>query len=293
MGQTITGSISANAKMYSMEYIEGFERRGSLLRQTVTTETMKRGNQFVFVVEDSGNATATTRGLDGNIVPRSMNNNQVTLTLTEWNDLPRMTGFNIFGHQAGAQQRMAMYNTSYKVIARTVENEIITALATATTGPSGTAVDDALGLVTQGLVNLGNNFVPIDDGQVYLACTTGFISALQRTKEFSHAEYVSMKKWDDGVASDKMMWKWNGINLFIQNGLSGVGTSSATCFLYHKSAIGHAIDNENFSAFVGYDEEQDYSWVRCSAFSAAGLLQNTGVQKLLFNDASSGTLVTL
>jgi hypothetical protein len=293
MGQTITGSTSANAKLYSMEYIEGFERGASLLRQTVTTEIMQRGSQFVFVVEDSGNATATTRGLDGNIVPRSMNNNQVTLSLTEWHDLPRMSGFNIFGHQASAMQRAAMFKTSYKVISRTVENEILTALGTATTGPSGTAIDSALDLVTQGLVNLGNNFVTCDDGDVYVACTPGFLASLQRTKEFSNAEYVSMKKWDDGVSSTKKMYQWNGMNFFIQNGLSGVGTSSATCFMYHKTAIGHAINKENFEVEMDYNKEQNYSWVRASAFSGAALLQNTGVQKLLFNDASAGALVTI
>lgn len=294
MGQTITGSISALSTMYGMELIEGFERKGSLLRTTVFTEAMRSGNQFVFNVEDSGNATAVTRGFDSNYPSRSMNNNQVTLTLTEWADIPTKTGFNIFANPASdGAQRQSMYNSAYNVIARTVENEIITALGLATTGPSAVPSDDALGLITQGLVNLGNNFVPTDDGQVYVACTHGFLSALQRTKEFSHSEYVPMMQWDNGVGSMKKMYQWNGLNIFLQNGLSGVGTTNATCFMYHKNAIGHAIDNDSFSTFVGYDGKQDQSYIRCSAFSGAALLQNTGVQKLLFNDTSAGSLATI
>ncbi|TIP69631.1 MAG: hypothetical protein E5X58_47675, partial [Mesorhizobium sp.] len=57
----------------------------------------------------------------------------------------------------------------------------------------------------------------------------------------------------------------------------GVGTSAEKCFLYHRSAIGHAADTENLESLVGYDEEQGYSWARASAFMGSKLLQNSGV----------------
>ncbi len=59
--------------------------------------------------------------------------------------------------------------------------------------------------------------------------------------------------------------------------LPGKGTSSEKNFLYHKSAIGHALDTAGMQSPVGVDQEQDYSWARASAFMGAKLLQNTGV----------------
>jgi hypothetical protein len=59
--------------------------------------------------------------------------------------------------------------------------------------------------------------------------------------------------------------------------LTGKGTSSEQSYMYHQSAIGHAIDTGGMQSVVGYEEEQDYSYARCSAFMGATLLQNAGV----------------
>lgn len=291
MGQTITGTIHDKMTAYRSEAIMGFERKGGNLANSVTTETMKKGSSLVFVVKDSGSATAVTRGFDGNIVPRAMNNNQVTLDLSEWHDLPRMTGFNVFTSQ-DENVRFAMYDTAYNVIARRRDDQIVTALNTATQGPTNTAVSDAFGLLMNGLELLGRSNVPTDDGNVYAAVSHSFMNNLQKVKEFSNAEYVSQKTFDDGVQSPNKMWRWNGINIIVFNNLPGVGTSEERCFIYHKNAIGHAIDNESFDISVGYNDEQAYSYVRASANMGAKLLQNTGVKilKHIGNTVAAATM---
>jgi hypothetical protein len=105
--------------MYRDEYVAGFERGGSRLRMNVTTEYMKQGNAVVFLVADSGSATAVTRGSDGLYPARVNNNNQTTLTLADATDLPRMNGFDIFRSQGA--QREIMYKTSQDVISRSVD----------------------------------------------------------------------------------------------------------------------------------------------------------------------------
>ncbi len=290
MTQTITGAINAPLVQYSNEFIKGYERGDSALRSTVTTKTQKQGSSHVFLVTDSGGAQAQTRGLDANLIGRSMNQNQVTLTMTEWHDLPKKTGFNIFESQY--QGREDMYTTAYEVINRKVEDQIMSALDSATTGPTATPTTDAIKLLTDGLTIMAQNNVPTDDGEVYAAVSHAFLQACLESDVFSNADYVSMRKWDDGVRSSKMMYKWNGINIFNNTGVPGHATASETCFLYHKSSIGHAIDNETFKTAIGYNEENDYSFIRCSAFSGAKLLQNAGVQKLKFvgNTASAVTV---
>ena len=72
---------SAFQRMYRQEFIAGFEKRQSLVRNTVITEAEVNGNEAVFLVADSGGAEAVTRGINGDIPTRPDNLNQYTATL--------------------------------------------------------------------------------------------------------------------------------------------------------------------------------------------------------------------
>ncbi|HEX9660270.1 MAG TPA: phage capsid protein, partial [Rhodothermales bacterium] len=49
------------------------------------------------------------------------------------------------------------------------------------------------------------------------------------------------------------------------------------CFMYHKSAIGHAYNSSDMDVDMGYDGRQQISWARCSIFMGTQILQNSGV----------------
>jgi hypothetical protein len=72
-------------------------------------------------------------------------------------------------------------------------------------------------------------------------------------------------------------YRWLGVEWCVHPNVSGLATASERCFMYHKSAIGHAFDKDRLQTPVGYNEEQDYSWARTSGFFGSVLLQNTGV----------------
>lgn len=291
MAQTITGTRNANMTMYRDEYIAGFERGGSLLRNCVTTEYMQKGNSVVFLVADSGNATAVTRGSDGLYPARSNNNNQVTLQLIDQTDLTRMNDFDIFSSQG--PQREIMFKTSQDVIARSVDDQIITALDAGTLGANTTADTDALGNFYKGLTILGNNNAGVKaPGDVTALVSQGFYANLLKTKEFATKEYVDVAKLVNGIPTPIKMEQFMGVNIIVHTGLSGNGTSSEKCFMFHKGALGHAIDKNTFNPEMDFNREQNYSWVRCSAYMAAKLLQNTGVVQIL-HDASSYAPVTV
>ena len=91
---------------YRDEFISGFEQRQSLVRQTVTTEAEVKGNSAVFLVADSGAATAVTRGVNGLIPARADNLTQNSATLAEWHDLVRRTGFNLYASQSDGRRIM-------------------------------------------------------------------------------------------------------------------------------------------------------------------------------------------
>jgi len=270
---------SAFQTQYRDEFIAGFEQSASLVRQTVTTEVEIKGNQAVFLVADSGAAEAVTRGLNGLIPARADNNTQNTATLVEWHDKVRKTGFNIFASQGN--QRALMQKTTMAVINRKIDSDLITELNTATQDTGATALTASLNMVMHGLTILGNNSVPLD-GNISALITPAFHAYLMQTKEFASADYVNDKPFE----GRPVMYRWAGINFIVHPNLPGKGTSAEKCFLYHKDAIGHAVNTGGVSTAVGYDEEDDYSFCRASIFMGAKLLQNSGV--VVFNHDGSG-----
>lgn len=263
---------------YRQEFIAGFEARQSLLRMSVTTEAVIKGSQAVFLIADSGGATAVTRGVNGLIPARSDNLTQVTATLEEWDDLVHRTRFNIFASQGDG--RRIMQETTMAVINRKIDSLIITQLNTGSIG-TGAVATASLALVTKAKTILGNSSVP-HDGQLTGLITPAFEAYLtQNVPQFSSADYVTARPIATGETawSDQpKMYSWLGVNWIVHPNLPGKGTNAEKCFLYHRSAIGHAMDvGDALDVVVGYEEEQDYSFARCTGFMGAKLLQNSGV----------------
>lgn len=261
---------------YRQEFIAGFEQRQSLLRQSVTREAVIKGNTATFLVADSGSATAVTRGTNGLIPARADNLTQTSATLAEWHDLVRKTDFNVFASQGN--QRDIMQQTSMGVVNRKIDNDILTTLNTGTldTGTTGTAT---LQMALRAKTILGQNGVPFD-GNVWAVISPGFEAYLLQVKEFSHAEYVTKLPIDTGETAwaDKVgFYRWLGVNWMVHPNVPGVGTSAEKCFMYHSTAIGHAVDSNDLQSLVGYDEEQGYSWARTTINLGSALLQNAGV----------------
>lgn len=265
---------------YRQEFIAGFEQTQSLLRDSVTTEAVIKGNKATFLVADSGGAEAVTRGVNGLIPARADNLSQPEATLVEWHDLVRKTNFNVFASQGN--QREIMQKTTMGVVNRKVDSDIITELNTGTVN-TGTAVTASIGLFTKAQVILQNAGVPWDLNVTALV-TPAFMGYMRQTKEFSSAEYIGTKEgkkpWESGDPSwrDKpIAYVWMDAVWIVHPNLPGKGTNAEKCFLYHKSAIGHAVNKDGIQSPVGYNEEQAYSWARCSVDMGSQLLQNSGV----------------
>lgn len=278
---------SAFQIQYRQEYIAGFEQHQSLLRGSTTNEAVIKGNQATFLVADSGGASAVTRGLNGKIPQRTDNLSQPTATLVEWHDLPARTHFNIFASQGDG--RRIMQETSQAVINRRVDQDVINELANATntTGASGTG---SLAMLIKAQTILLNNKVPFD-GNITALISPAFMGYLQTMPEFTNSLYVDRKALNDPNATwaDKVMsLPYLRMNIIVSPQLTGAGTATELCYMYHKNAIGHAMDVENMQVLSGYMEEQDYYWSRASVFAGAKLLQNAGVVQML-HDGSAFT----
>jgi hypothetical protein len=262
---------------YRNEFVAGFEARSSLLRDLVTTEAHIKGNAAVFLVADSGTAVAVTRGVNGLIPARADNNAQNTCTLSEWHDLVRKTEFNIFASQG--DQRQIMQGTSMGVINRKIDDQIVTELNTGTVAIGSSTTIPNVSIFMNGLVKLQNASVPWDSN-IALVCQPSFLAYLMQAPEFTSAQYVNLRPYagEDGNWRDTpQAFRWMNVLIVAHPNLPGRGTTSEKSFLFHKSAIGQAMNVTGLESTVGYDEEQNYSFARTSVFAGAKLLQNAGI----------------
>ena len=257
--------------LYRQEFVSAFEVRQSWLRSCTTTATSMNGNQAVFLVAGSGSATAVTRGVNGLIPARSDDLTQNTATLAEWHDLVQRTGFNVESSQGDA--RRIMQETSMGVINRKIDADIIAQLDTAT-NDTGSSATGSLALIAKSMAILGNAGVPIEDeNNMFGVITPALHAYLMQVASFTSADYVEVKPF---AGPARRFRRWYGVNWIVHPNLTGVGTSTEKCYIFHRDAIGHAVNRE-MNIKVGYNEEQDYSYARTSVFMGSKLLQNSGV----------------
>jgi hypothetical protein len=273
---------SAPQIQYRQEWVAAFEEKQSWLRQTTVTEAVIKGNQATFLVAGSGGASAVTRGINGLIPARADDLTQSTLTLTEWHDKPRKTRFNVF--QSQGDQRRLMQETSVGVLNRRIDQDVITQLNTATNN-LGAATTMSLGIVARATTTLGENEVSTQDIENMWAVATPAVQGyLLQIPEFSNAQWVDMKYLSGPV---RRTLRWAGFNWIFHPNLTGVGTSSESCYFYHRDAVGSAFDaGEGLNIATGYNEEEDYYYARASSFTGALLLQQSGIVQFL-HDASA------
>jgi len=262
---------------YRQEFIAGFEAHQSLVRDTVTTEAVIKGNTAVFLVADSGSAVAVSRGINGLIPARADNLTQNSCVLSEWHDLVRKTGFNVFASQG--DQRQVMQMTTMGVLNRKIDDQIITELNTGTVTVGGSTTIPNVSLFQNMRVKLSNASVPWDSN-ITLLCQPSFLAYLEQAPEFTNAQYVDIRPYAGQAPSwrDKpMAYRWRNCLIIEHPNLPGKGTTSEKSFMYHRSAIGQAADTAGLQTPVGYDEQNDYSWARASCFMGAKMLLNAGV----------------
>lgn len=267
--------MSAFVTIYREEYVAAFEQDFSLLRATCTTHAQIKGNSAVFLVSGSGGATAVTRGVNGHIPYGDVSNTQNTCTLLEKHGPFAQTGFNIFATQG--DQKAIMQKASRSVLNRDIDQVVIDQLdtATQTTGTSATA---SINMVAKSKAILGNAEVDLtDEESLFAVISPAFEAYLMQTKEFSSADYVDVKTFS---GKTKRMRRWFGVNWMCHPNLTGNGTSTEKCYMYHRNAIGHAANMKEMEVAVGYDDMQAISWTRASLFHGAKLLQNTGIVQM-------------
>jgi len=268
-------AITAPQTQFRQEMVLSFEQDQSLLSTTVTREAVIKGNTATFLIAGTGGATAVTRGVQGLIPARSNDLTQTSATLVEWHDLVQVTNFNIF--QSQGDQRRVMQKGVMNVINRKMDQDILTELSNATQD-AGAAATLSLSKVMHAVAILGNADVPIqEEDNMFGVISPGGYAYLMQTKEFASADYVEVKPFSGPIRTYR---RWAGINWIMHPNLSGAGGAAELCYVYHRNAIGQAVNTGEMDIAIGMNEEQAYSYARCSVFMGSKILQNSGIVKI-------------
>lgn len=272
--------LSVLQTIYAREFVQIFEQKQSILRGTVTTEGDVRGNQYVFIIEGQA-STAVTRGASGNIPYASDNQSSATCSLTEYHHLARKNQFNI--EASSVPQRLSMQRRGVVSINQRTD-QLILAQAATTTNNTGAAAANSLSKMLYACQILDSNYVP-DDGERYGLLSPKAWAFAMKIEQFTSKLYVAEDT--KPFMSQSMWYDWNGVKWTRHPNLPGTGTASCSCFVYHKNALGHALNLGEMQTYIGYRQEQDYSWARVSAYMGAKMLQIPGVVILAHDDTAS------
>ena len=230
----------------------------------------------MFLVAGSGGKVAVTRGSNGQIPFATVDNNQHTATLIERHSPFEMTGFDIFANQ-GDQKRIMM-RASQAVLHRDIDQTIFDVLDTATQ-TTGVAAEASLDMIIKSRTILGNNEVDLtQEDKLFAVISPAFEGYMLQIKEFGSADYVDIKPL---IGPARRFRRWAGVNWMVHPNVTGVGTASESCYMWHCDSVGHAANVAEMMVDAGYERKQQVSWTNASLYHGAVLLQNSGVVRMV------------
>lgn len=269
-------------EMYRDQWVVRFQRGETPLKESVTREEMIEGNQAVFPIQ-SVSSGMVERGVNGLIPSEDVLDTQIRIPLTELHRLEKRTSFNIFtGH---ADTRMAMQNRGALAAAREIDDRIISGLNNTTSVyNNGEAITLTSGLAQDITSSLMEQDVYSMDGVTALWTPKAYTRLRSQVQVVSR-DYVDMKLHASGYFDQAFYW--NGVKHMSHTGLPNMGTATATCFVFAKAAIGHAVNADEVRTAIDYNSEQDYSFARHTIFHGAQVLQNEGILKITHDDTAA------
>lgn len=264
--------------LYSKEWVQAYEQKQSILRGTVSTEGEVKGDTFVFIIEGAADE-AVERGANGNIPYAQDNQSSTSATLKDYHHLVRKNEFNIA--TSSVNQRLSMQRRGVVAANKKTDALLLAQMAT-TTVNTGAAAGNSLSLMLAAVEKLNAAYVP-DDGERYGLLTPRAWGLAMKVNQFSSGDWVSDKPY-----MKTSMWRsWMNVKWTMHPSLPGVTTNSASCFIYHKGSVGHALNGGAMRSEIGRNGEHDYSWARTSTSQGAKLLQTAGVVKMVHDDTTA------
>lgn len=265
------------------EFKMDFDRTQALLRQTVNSNGLVRGDTARFDVVDPADI-ANVRGRDGAIPLSQLGLSQVTATVRENFKKFQIDDFDLF--RANPNTRTAMIKRGVGSINKAVDSLIINELDTTSTQVSGSAATlSTLGAVSQWIATLTNNDVP-RDGRIWAVITPNAELQMLKINEYKSSDFIRLENKPAAQDIVPGYRSWLGVKWLVHTGLTGRGSATCNMYMYHEDAIGHMIDGEPVAHPYYYEPEDRYEcWVRVRHAVRAVLPR--GICRFIHNDQTS------
>lgn len=241
----MSASIStAFIKQYEAEVHIAYQQMGSKLRNMVRSKSGIVGSSTTF--QKAGKGTAGTKTRHGLVPTMEIVHTNVECTLQDWYAGDWVDKLDEY--KTNIDERKILVDAGAYALGRKTDELIIDALDSTTS----TAVGDYSTGLTKGLVlsafeALNAADVP-DDGQRFAIVSPHAWNELLAIDEFASSDFSgAMFPWLKGTESRR----WLNITWMMHTGLPLADTDNRNCYMFHKTAIGHAI---------GADITSDITW---------------------------------
>ncbi len=272
-------SVSINRafiKQYEADVHIAYQRMGAKLRNTVRVKTSTTGAATVF--QKAGTGIAATKTRHGMVPVMNLEHSQVECMLEDyyagdWVDKMDEIKTNV------DERKVLVDAGAYALGRKTDEMIVVAAAATTAVGDYSSGLTKNLLLSAFETLNAAD--VP-DDGQRFGIVGPHQWNELLNIDEFASSDFASDAfPWLKGTESRK----WLGIVWLMHTDLP-TASANRDCFLWHKTAIGHAIGAEVTSDITWHGDRAAW-FVNNMMSQGATLIDPTGLVKIKVNDAAT------
>lgn len=270
-----TSIDQAFIKQFEAEVHLAYQHMGTKLRSTVRSKNNVIGSKTVF--QKVGKGVASTKARHGMVPVMNLDHTPVECTLVDyyagdWVDALDELKTNI-------DERRVVAETGAYALGRKTDELIIDALSTTTTEVGDYSAGITKNLVMNAVETLNSNDVP-DDGQRFAVVGVHQWNELLNIEEFSSADYVGENY---PMLNGSEVRKWMGIIWVMHNDLPLANTDDRDCFIYHKSALGHASGADVVTDITWHGERAAY-FIANYMSQGASIIDGSGIVKIKCDD---------
>lgn len=213
-----------------------YQQKHSKLRNTVRTKNNVKGSTTRFFKSGKGVAVQKTR--HGIVQPMNIDHSYVNATMEDWYAPEYIDKLDELKFEI--DERQVIVDNAAGALARQTDTNLIEQLEQTSETVGDYSAPLNLSLLSQAIQKLNQNEVP-DDGQRFGLLSANAWEHFINLPEVSDTDYVGeMYPWLKGTEAKK----WRNIVWQMHTDLPLASTDNRDCYLYHKTAVGHAIASD-------------------------------------------------
>jgi hypothetical protein len=285
----------AFVKQYESEVHHEFQRRGTMLLNTVRWKKGIAGSSTTF--QKVGQGKATTKARHGVITPMNQDHTPIECAVEDfyagdWSD-------KLDEAKSNHDERQVIALGGVLALGRKADEQVITKMDE-TTQPAVSWTVSSSAAVRNSLLEMVEALCANDvdnDGQITGLLTPRAWAMAMTVEEFSSADYVGANglPFRDGAPMFGRFKDWMKVKWAMHTGLPGQGSNAAKLFLYHKTAVGYAstkaagnIDGRNsVHADITWHGDRASYFVNHMMSGGACLIDDRGVIEASVDDTAA------